>query len=335
VNEGTDRREPRRIGFLLIDGFPLIALASALDPLRGANDEAQARLYDWCMISADGRAVRSSSDIAFPADAGISEQPRLTDLFVVAGASANRYRDPAVTAWLRRIERDGCRFGAISGGAYLLARAGLLEGRRFAIHWDLQPAFAEEFPRLCASPEVFVIDGRCLTCAGGTTALDLMLWLIANDHGWEMALRVAEQFIYPQIRDSHDRQRQSPQERFGVNHQRLAKAIEVMERNIETSLTSTELAARAGLSQRQLERLFRKYLHATPTRFYAELFFNDTATTEIYTTIPVIEVALACGFGSHSHFTRIYREHFGVTPKAERDARRLYSGEPEGPDRAE
>ena len=313
----------RRVGFLLIEDFPLIALAGALDALRGANQVAQSPLYEWRLLSLDGAPVPSSSNIAFPVDGALADGPPLHDLLVVAGLGAHRFTDRAVLNWLRGLARRGCRVGGISSGTFLLARAGLLEGRQFVLHWDLLSLFQEEFPGLSPKLEVFAIDGNCLTCAGGTAALDLMLWLIAEDQGWELSLEVAEQFVYPRIREGHRRQRQTPPERYGVNNRTLAKAIGLMERNFETGLPVRQIAARCEISQRQLERLFKKYMDCTPSQFSTGLRLRRARHLLFYTTVPILEVAASCGYGSHAYFSKAYRDHYGHTPSDEREARRL------------
>ncbi|MEM7223136.1 MAG: GlxA family transcriptional regulator [Pseudomonadota bacterium] len=323
MNQARGPGEPRRVGFLLIEDFPLIALAGALDALRGANQMAQDRVYDWHVMSPDGAPVLSSAETAFPVDGRPAEAPPLNDLLVIAGLGAHRFTDRAVLDWLRRLSRQGCRIGGVSSGTFLLARAGLLEGKAFVLHWDLLPLFQEEFPALNPKLEVFSIDGTCLTCAGGTAALDLMLWLIAADYGWELSLEVAEQFIYPRIREGHRRQRQTPPERYGVNNQTLVKAIGFMERNLADGLSVIQVAQRCGVSQRQLERLFKKYMSCTPSQFYGDLRLRRARYLLFYTTVPILEVAATCGFGSHSYFSKAYRAHYGHTPSEEREARRL------------
>ena len=295
-----------------------MSFTSAVEPMRAANRLTGQNLYEWRLISKTGSAVVSSSGIEVVPHCSIEAAPRLDCLFVVAGLDVQNTGDKATFAWLRRTERQGCQIGALSTGSYLLAKAGLLDGYRCTIHWENLPGFQEAFPDLEVSPELYEIDRGRITCSGGTASLDLMLTLIAVEHGRELANRVAEQFIHERIRDNHDQQRMALRSRLGISHPRLLKVIECMEKNLEEPVPRAGLARRAGMSTRQLERLFRKYLARTPTRYYLELRLYRARTLLIQTSLSVLDVALACGFVSASHFSKCYREFFHKAPREER-----------------
>jgi len=311
--------ETRSFGFLLLPKFSLLAFTSAVEPLRSANRLAGQPLYDWRLISRDGGPIASSGGIEVMTQAAIAGVERLPNLFVVAGLDAQTIDDRAILAWLRRLARGGCRLGALTTGSYVLARAGLLEGYRCTIHWENLAGFREDFPELDATAEVYEIDRNRMTCSGGTAAMDLMLGLIAADHGRALATAVAEQFIHERIRDPGEPQRMGLRNRLGITHAKLLKAIEIMEGELEEPLSRGELARRTGVSTRQLERLFRKYLQRTPTRYYLELRLDRARGLLTQTAMSVLDVALACGFVSASHFSKCYRETFHKTPREERD----------------
>lgn len=314
----ADLAEAQDFGFLLVPEFSMLTFTSAVEPLRVANRLSGKNLYSWQILSRDGRAVTSSSGIDVLPHASIDHLGRLENLFVVAGMETHRYEDRAVLAWLRRQARLGARIGALSTGSYILARAGLLDGYRCTIHWENLASFRESYPEIQVTAEVYEIDRKRLTAAGGTASLDLMLGLIAMEHGRELAIAVAEQFIHERIRDKGDQQRMSLRSRLGVCHPKLLNVIDLMESNLEEPLSRLELAQQAGISTRQLERLFRKYLHRTPTRYYLELRIKQARTLLVQTAMSVLGVALACGFVSASHFSKCYREFFGKTPREER-----------------
>lgn len=322
MTEGSTDMTPKTFGFFLVPKFALMGFTSAIEPLRAANRLAGRRLYDWRIVSGDGAAVRSSSGIEVVPDHGIETVPRLDVVFVLSGldpqGASRGAQDKATLAWLRRIARLGCRIGAISTGSYLLARAGLLDGYRCTIHWENLPGFQEAFPELEVTPELYEIDRGRITCSGGTASLDLMLTLIALEHGRDLANQVAEQFIHERIRDTHDQQRMALRGRLGVSHPKLLKVIGLMEENLEEPVARAELARRAGMSTRQLERLCRKYLARTPTRYYLELRLHRARKLLTQTSLSVLDVALACGFISASHFSKCYREFFDRTPREER-----------------
>ena len=235
-----------------------------------------------------------------------------------SGIDGHLYEDRNVFAQLRKLDRKGADVGALCTGSHILARAGLLDGYRCTIHWENLAGFAESFPHIEATSELFEIDRNRFTCSGGTASLDMMLNMIARQHGHELAANVSDQFMHERIRDEHDQQRMALPARLGVRHPKLMSVIKLMEENLEEPLDRGKLAKSAGLSSRQLERLFRKYLNRSPARYYVELRLNRARLLLLQTNMPVIDVALACGFVSASHFSKCYRDFFGKTPRRER-----------------
>ncbi len=203
-------------------------------------------------------------------------------------------------------------------GAYAMAKAGLLDGKKATIHWENQDGFLEEFEDVKLTKSVFVMDGNRMTTAGGTSSIDLMLKIIAADHGDDLANKVADLLIYSSIRTDQDTQRLSIPTRIGVRHPKLSQVIQMMEGNIEDPMSPADLADEVGMSTRQLERLFRRYLNRSPKRYYMELRLSKARNLLMQTDMSVINVALACGFASPSHFSKCYRSHYNTTPYRER-----------------
>jgi transcriptional regulator GlxA family with amidase domain len=309
---------PQEFGYLVLPQFSMLNLGAAMDPLRAANRLCGHKLYVWRAIAAEGLQISSSNGIDLTANATLAEIDRIANLIVVAGMEPKRYAEPATQARLRRLARGGCRLGAVSTGSYILAKAGLLDGYRCTIHWESLNSFREEFPKLEATQELYEIDRDRMTCSGGTAAMDMMLHLIALDHGRDLATAVAEQFIHGQIRDKRAPQRMALRNRLGAAHPKLLSVVELMEENLEDPLTRAELARRVGLSTRQLERLFRSYLRRTPTRYYLELRLQRARSLLTQSTMSVLDVAMACGFVSASHFSKCYRDYFNRTPREDR-----------------
>ena len=312
---------PMQIDFLLVPQFSLMAFTSAVEPLRAVNRLSGRTLYQWRLLSRDGGTVAASNGIEVVTSGSISTVERSRVALVVAGIDVQLYEDERVFAFLRRVARQGAVVGALCTGSHLLARAGLLDNRRCTIHWENLGGFTEEFPEIEVSSDIYEIDRDRVTCSGGTAALDMMLHLIGRQHGQKIANEVSEQFIHDRIREPHDHQRMELRSRLGVSHPKLIAVISDMEDNLEEPLSQTELAERASLSTRQLERLFRKYLGATPTRYYLNLRLQRARQLLLQTSMSILSVALACGFVSASHFSKCYRECFGKTPRAERSVR--------------
>ena len=324
MNGNAEQDGEQRFSFLLMPDFAMLAFSSAVEPLRVANRIAGRPLFAWQIVTPDGQPAASSGGTRVLPDCALEAcgQPgNLPDtLVVVAGMEVQRFRASPAISTLCRLARSGVRIGALSTGSYLLAWAGLLKGYRCTVHWENLDAFREDFPELEVTGELFEVDGARLTCSGGIASLDMMLSLVAADHGRDLATQVAEQFIHERIRETHDHQRMSLQGRLGISHPKLLQVIALMEDNLEEPLPRAELARRAGLSNRQLERLFRKYLCRTPTRYYLELRLLRARGLLTQTAMSILNVALACGFVSASHFSKCYREFFNKMPREERQA---------------
>ncbi|WP_438811046.1 GlxA family transcriptional regulator [Rhodobacter flavimaris] len=309
---------PRRFIFLLLDRFTMMAFASAVEPLRLANQVSGQKLYDWKLASEDGQDVTCSNGVRMRVDMGLSEVTRDDTVMVCGGIDVAEATTKPILNWLRREARRGAAVAGLCTGAWAVAKAGLLDGKRATIHWENQDSFSEDFEEVKLTKSVFVIDGNRLTTAGGTASIDLMLKLIARDHGEGLANTVADQLIYNSIRTDQDSQRLSIPTRIGVRHPKLAQVIARMEANIEEPISPARLAEEVGMSTRQLERLFRRYLNRSPKRYYMEIRLQKARNLLMQTEMSVINVALACGFASPSHFSKCYRAHYQTTPYRER-----------------
>jgi AraC family transcriptional regulator, glycine betaine-responsive activator len=317
---GPGPARQRRFLFVLLERFTMLAFASSIEPLRIANRMSGQQLYQCLLLSETGEPVRCSNGTQVIVDGALGEVAHDDVVIVCGGADIRASSTRGVIAWLRRIGRKGPVIGGVCTGAHSLAAAGLLDGRRATIHWENHDGFIEEFPDVDLTRSVFVIDGNRMTTAGGTASIDLMLALIADDHGKDLANAVSDQLIHAAIRTDRDMQRLSIPTRIGVRHPRLSRVIEIMEASIEDPVSPAELAEEVGMSTRQLERLFRRYLNRSPKRYYMELRLAKARNLLMQTDLSVINVALACGFASPSHFSKCYRAQYGTTPYRERGA---------------
>ncbi|MCW4113553.1 GlxA family transcriptional regulator [Aurantimonas sp. MSK8Z-1] len=309
---------PIRIGFLLVPQYSMIAFAAALEPLRIANRMADRPLYEWTLYSRDGGAVAASNGVETACSAAFAGARGLDMAIVCAGLDVQSHDHGELTSVLRRMNALGTALGAVCTGTYVLALAGLLGGHRTTIHWENRPSLMSRFPDLDITSDLFVIDRRRYTCAGGTAAADMMLSLILQDHGADIAFAVAEQMIHHRIREPGEGQRVDLRTRLGIANSKLVNVVALMERTIEKPLTSAELAASVNISPRQLERLFLKHLGRSPTRHYLSIRLEQARFLLRQTSMPVLSIALACGFVSASHFSQSYAEWYGRSPSVER-----------------
>lgn len=315
---GREPRLPGPIGFLLVPEFTVIALASAIEPLRIANRYLPAASrYVWHTISVDGTDVRDRNGIVIRVDHAYARAPRLGTLVVCADLRPERFLTPALLRWLQRCDRDGVTLGGLDTGSVLLGEAGLLDGCAATVHWEVAGAFRDRFPRVDLRPTLFEVGDRRLSCAGGTAVIDMMLAAIEQDHGALLAQRVAEHCLHEAIRAGAQAQRNAPAADPG-RHRAVAEARRLLAAEPALALDERELARRVGLSARHLTRLFRRELMTTPAAFRRARRLEHARALLRLTDLPVTEVALACGFVSASHFARSYRELHGHSPSAER-----------------
>lgn len=312
---------PRRYVFLLVPGFSPLGMTCAQETLALANRFAggQRQYYEWMLVSEDGEPVQSWNGLQIGVDAGLIDLHRNDTLIVCAGVGATSGGSRQILNWLRRETRKGMDFGALSSGTWILAAAGLLAGKRVTTHWEYASALAETFPDVEIQDTIYMVDGRVFTCAGSASSMDLMLDRIHSDYGAELATWVADQMIYTAPRSETHSQRMSMAGRMGVRHTKLVQAIEVMRANIEDPMPPSEIARDVGLSTRQLERLFARYLNTSPKKYYMGLRLEKARNLLIQTELSLMEICVLCGFRAPSHFSKSYRKAYGVAPS--RDTR--------------
>jgi transcriptional regulator GlxA family with amidase domain len=314
----VEQAAPQTVGFLLVPGFALMSYAAAIEPLRAANLLSGRELYRWWHAAPGGKPVLASNGVAVIPDCGTNTERAADMVFVCAGGNPALFDDRSVFAWLRRLARKGAVIGGISGGPYLLARAGLLDQRRATLHWEHMPAFREAFPDVAVVPSLFEIDGNRITCSGGISVLDMMVAIIEKDHGRPLAAAVGDWFLHTHVREGFGPQRMDLRYRLGVADEKLLAVLRAMEASIETPQPRAAFARQAGISLRQLERLFHRHIGHGIHSHYRWLRLERARQLLRETTLSVLDVALATGFASSSQFARAYSRAFGEPPSATR-----------------
>lgn len=306
----------QHVGFLLVPGFALLSYASAVEPLRAANQLSGKTLYRWWHASPRNTPAIASNGAGVLPDFDLKTDGGPLDLVLVcAGGNPIAFNDRSTFAWLRKQARQGVAIGGISGGPIVLAKAGLLSGRRCTVHWEHIPAFHESFPAVKLTRSLFEIDGDRITCSGGVAGLDMMVALITRDHGYALGAAVSDWFLHTQVRDGAGPQRMDLRFRLGVADKKLLNALKAMEANLEIPLTRGELANQAGVSLRQLERACREHLGRGLHEHYLSLRLDRARQLLRETSLPVVEISLATGFASASQFSRAFRRVFNVSPR--------------------
>lgn len=307
------------IHFLLLPAFSMMGFVSAIEPLRVAN-RFRPNTYRWQVVTPDGGPVVASNGMSLNADVSLRNAAAARLVIVVAGFEPLATFNAAIGGWLRAIVRAGGTVGAVDTGVFVLAEAGVAGAGPVTLHWEAQVAFCERYPAIAVTQELFEIGARCITCAGGTAAIDLMLARIAARHGHALAARVSEQFVLGRIRSPSDHQRLEIATRYQVHNRKVIQVVRLMQEHIEDPLESGDLARMIDVTRRQLERLFATHLSDTPNHFYAGLRLERARALLQQSDMGITSIGIACGFHSPSHFSRSYRALFGCSPKEDRSA---------------
>ncbi|MFL5258227.1 MAG: GlxA family transcriptional regulator [Hyphomicrobiales bacterium] len=305
--------KPRDVVFLLIPRFSMIALYSALEPLRVANRFAGER-FSWRFASHDGAAVTASNGIPVSvttALAGIGAPE-------VAVVCSSYEHEAGMTRpflnELRRLARNGTLLAALDTGAFLLAEAGVLDGYRATCHWETLPAFRESYPRVDAAHETYVLDRGRMTASGGAAPLDMMIDWLGAIEGEDLASRVADSLVHTRHVNHPGEARVPAGSRYGVRDERVIAAIELMEEHLEEYRPLSQISSALNISERQLERLFRRELRSPPFAFYRRLRLERAEQLLLYSRMSIREVGLATGFSSLALFSRAFKAQYGRAP---------------------
>ncbi len=298
-----------------------MSYSAAVEPLRAANLLAGRLLYDLRHLPAEGGVATSSSGAQVPASAHVGEQVDFDLLLVVAGGNPGTFRNTRVLRWLCHLASRGVLMGGVSGGPVILARAGIMSGRRMTVHWEHAITLADISPDLMVERSLYVLDRDRITCAGGIASLDMMHALIIEHHGEAFATRVSDWFLHTDIRPPGGPQRSGLAERYRTNNNAIISAIVAMENHIADPLELDQLAQIVGLGARQLNRLFTGELSQSTIAFYRALRLERARQLLLHSSLSVADIALATGFAGSAHFSTRYREHFGLAPTASRNSR--------------
>lgn len=317
----TSHKLPRRFGFLLVNDLTLISLASVIEPLRMANRISREDYYEWVTLSESGESITASDGLRLQVDRGTNDKNALEGLdavIVCGGRRIEKNVSRPLLNWLKLVNKKGMGLGAICTGSYVLAEAGLLDGFRCSIHWENMASLTDLFQNVAVNRNIYTIDRNRYTSSGGTTPTDMMLYFIRAQRGADIASGVAEQFIFERIRQSDDEQRIPLRYALGNQSEKLVVAADLMDANVKELISQEDLASYVGLSRRQLQRLFHRYLSCTPSRYYLQIRLQRARQLLRQTGMSLVEISASTGFASSSHFSKSYKEYYGHSPSNER-----------------
>ncbi len=300
---------PIKVSLLLFDQFSNLCLANCIEPLRAANMQGTGQVFDWSILSPDGSACQSSSGLDVLAQAALPALQSTDYLFVMASYGHSRHDTPQIRRLIREMARRAKVVVGLDAGPWLLASAGLLDGRRATVHWDLLDSFTERFLAVDVEQARLVRDGPVVTCAGAMSALDLTLDLISDHLGMAARLEVEALFMHgdPPVGQSKASKLSDPL---------VQRALQLMRDSVEKPLSLTQLAQILSCQSRTLDRRFRARLGAPPGKVYRHLRLAAARKLIEDSPISIAEIAVRCGYDSPSALTRAIRQHYGATPRA-------------------
>jgi len=316
----SDLGRPITVDLLVLPGCSLLTLASAVEPLRAANRQSGRTVFDWRFVSVDGVAPVTSSRIGWPVSGKHNAAAKCDVLAIVAGFGAAQMTDRKLIAHIYRAARHATIVIGIESGAWLLARAGLLDDHRAATHWEDFEEFATAFPNVNLRPDRYVTDGRFITTSGASPTFDMMVDLVRRVLGHPAALDVASSFVHDDLRAAGD-----PQVNVTLgdaNHDpRLVRSIRIMETHVDAPVSIAAIAKRVSMSARGLEQLFARQLGQTPGAYFLSLRLAAARRLVNDTRLTMTDIASRTGFSSQSALSRAFSRQFGVAPSRSRKSR--------------
>ena len=310
----NDDREKQVFYFLLLPKLTMLAFSSAVEPLRIVNQLTQKEIYNWHILTPNNLPVTCSNGVVISPDTELENVQKNATIFVCSGVEPMFTADKQVISWIRRQNRMGSKFGGICTGAYALAKAGIIGASKFTLHWENQPGFIETFHNLLPTQSLFEIEKNLITCGGGSAATDMMLHLIEESLGRDVAVVVADMCIHKRVSGQKAPQKSSLSVALGSRNLHLISAIQVMTETVEDPLPLVKMCEILEISRRQLERLFKRYTQQSPIQFYYSLRLERAHALLNETNMSITEIAMATGFNSASHLSRQFKAKYNISP---------------------
>lgn len=309
-----------RLLVIVTPNFNLAATMGFLDPFRASNYLDGSILFRWDLASAAGGEIVASNGVGVTTRMLRELRNQDQEMVIVSSSWApETYNSIPLHGALQRWARAGVTMGALDTGAFILAEAGLLKGKRVTTHYEHIDSLKELYPETEVSEDIFVYDGKRITCCGGAAATDFALHIVRGIHGDSLANAAARYLFHHSLRPQGTSQNPGSVEPLGSTAPAILKrAIKLMEENLEDVLAIPQICKRLRLSQRQLDRVFSIYVKKSPVLYYRDIRLDRARSLVTQTDMRLSEVAVACGFSSQAHFSRAYRDRFGLSPRTDR-----------------
>lgn len=313
--EGMDDR--RRVVVVGFFGAELLDIACVTSTLGAANVHGASPAYDVVLASLGGNPIECMTGLIVQSHAALEHLTGPLDTLIVSGGFGHAVaaENKQLVAHVRRLARESRRVASVCTGSTILAEAGLLDGRRAVTHWRWARQFAEQYPKVCVDPRpIFIRDGNISTSAGVTSALDLTLALVEEDHGSTIAREVSRSLVTYLQRPGNQAQMSTFTAAPATENRLVKRIVDHVCENLDADLSAVTLAAQSGVSERHLNRLFLAELGQTTARFIRDARTEAAANLLSSTDLPLARVAARCGFGTAETLRQAFVDKYGVSP---------------------
>lgn len=296
---------------ILQSEFPINALILTTEALRIANQNSGETLFEYSLVSHDGQDVRASNGMWITVNQRLKDLHHSDYVFIFEGNLPTQKNSPKLLAKLRELYRQGATLVGVDTGGFALTQAGVTSNP-VVVHWEAASTYQERFTQLPISNQLYQIEDRIISCAGGVSTLDLTLTLIARHYGDGLAMEIANALVHTR-REAWQEQRTDMQD-IGDNQSLSDRMLKLMEQHMDFPLNADELAKKLGISISTLERHCHQHFDNTPMKIYLGLRLQAARNFLFYQDYRVKDVALAYGFNSTSVFSRTFKSYFGQSP---------------------
>ena len=321
-NDAYEGKPELTVGCILLDQFTLTAFAGFVDALRLAGDHGgrSRQIHTaWKVMSWDGNPRRSSAGMTLAVDCALDAvEPSQFDYVAVCGGNdyPNIHLPPVLRDWLRKAVDQRVRLLGICTGTFVLAQAEVIQSRAVCVHWNVLDAFRAKFPGTRAMVDrLFIDEGDLITCAGSTAAIDLGLYLVARHCGRDKAQQAVRHMMLQGMRPARLPQAHFYTDLTDIADVRVRQAAHFIEQRMDDPPSAEAVARYVGLGRRQLERAFLAALGISPMAFQRRLRLDYGRWLLVNRPANVTQIALDCGFADGAHFSRDFRERFGMSPR--------------------
>ncbi|MCZ2723001.1 GlxA family transcriptional regulator [Marinomonas sp. 15G1-11] len=311
--------DTRIMSFLLVPGFALTSFSLSIEVLSVANsllsyDAYHVHLYGEKSLVKQ-TAVTSSNGIPIQIEGDITSCKQTDTLFICAYLGAENFSQVETCKQIKSLYRQQSRMACLSSGSFILAKCGLLKGKKCTVYNEQAISFKEMYPDIDIQNTIFSVDGKILSCAGGTSALDMMLYIITQDYGKAFAQDVSEIFLQDRVRSFDEIQKSQRYLLLKEKSPLLAAAVEIMDENLSLTISIEEISHQIGTTPRNLEKIFQRNLSTTPKKYYLDIRLKESLHLLENTNISITGISQLTGFSSQSYFSQCFKERYNSSPQ--------------------